>query len=84
VAFVAHDLDAVVEATGYRADDGDYAVQGAMGEAWTAVSTGGLDGLSFDWPAYDDVDSTLLFDGGTSVVEDPRSTECDFWDGLAG
>jgi para-nitrobenzyl esterase len=58
----------------------DRAVTDAVQSAWTGLAADGTPG-DLDWPAWDG-NRLMLFDGGARVVEDPRSTQCAFWDTL--
>ena len=77
--FVFQQLQEVADATGYRVDNGDEAVEAAMGEAWAALAAGEMDSLSFPWSPDDEL---LLFDAGATPATDGRAAYCDFWAGL--
>lgn len=86
--YVFQNLDATVEATGYDAEDADYAIEAAMGASWAALAaTGSPDDptLPEAWPVYDpETDPYLEFGATIAAGEGVRTERCDFWDELAG
>lgn len=68
---------------GYRATVEEAALAEAMGGYWARLAAGGDpngDG-ALAWPAYDDSDPWMIFDGDDLRVErEVRAARCDFWD----
>jgi para-nitrobenzyl esterase len=74
LALVFHDL--------WYTGSSEAALADRMGGIWTRFAiTGDPNGGDVPlWPRYDTSDPTMILDSAMSVVDDVRSSQCDFWD----